>query len=322
MAAGTLSDFVVNPEQFFGGMVETAQQNVAAFNGDSNGTILLAPGQHPGEEIQKSFVTYGGSLVARRDPTVTTSVTDSKLEMDEEIAVKLSRRLGPVSQTRDAFVKQGSDPDVFSSWLGEQFGPDVQIDYLDAAVRALLACLTKDTATFQFDASSGTIETTDLIDVRALMGDRFQRIQAWLMHSKVFHDLHKEQATTYKELGNFTIVQGTNLTLGLPVVITDASPLVISGTPDTYHTFGLTSGAVAVLESEGREVVSDLITGEENLRVRIQGEYAQTVAVKGFKYDSATGGANPNAAALANSANWVQVANDMKSGPGVDLLTQ
>ena len=65
--------------------------------------------------------------------------------------------------------------------------------------------------------------------------------------------------------------------------------------------------------------MSDLITGGQNLAMRIQGEYAYNIKIKGCRWNIGAGGANPTDAALATSANWVYTlaaANGIKGGPG------
>ena len=79
------------------------------------------------------------------------------------------------------------------------------------------------------------------------------------------------------------------------------------------------ASAGQVVESEERQVVSDLITGLENLVMRVQGEYAFNVGVKGYKWNTT---ANPADAALATGANWTKVATSDKSTAGVMLITQ
>jgi hypothetical protein len=60
----------------------------------------------------------------------------------------------------------------------------------------------------------------------------------------------------------------------------------------TYDVLGLVENSVEVAESEERDIISQPVTGLENLVDRIQGEYAFNLRVKGCAYDTAQG-ANP-----------------------------
>jgi hypothetical protein len=85
---------------------------------------------------------------------------------------------------------------------------------------------------------------------------------------------------------------------------------------------GLTEDACTISESEERNIVSELVTGKENLIMRIQGEYAFNVNVKGCAWDLTNGGTNPSATALATSSNWDQVVSDVKSLGGIRILVK
>ena len=75
-------------------------------------------------------------------------------------------------------------------------------------------------------------------------------------------------------------------------------------------------------ESEGRDVVNDTITGQENIIERVQGEHAFNLGLKGYAWDVPNGGANPDDTALELGTNWDLVATDIKSTAGVAVVTQ
>ena len=57
------------------------------------------------------------------------------------------------------------------------------------------------------------------------------------------------------------------------------------------------------------------------MQIRLQGESAYTMTMKGFTWDLANGGSYPSAAAVATGSNWdIQVSN-VKNGPGVMMQT-
>ena len=78
-------------------------------------------------------------------------------------------------------------------------------------------------------------------------------------------------------------------------------------------------------ESEETFVHNDVITGNENIVARLQGEVAFNVGVKGFRYEPAgnsgglpvmPAGINPDDTVLANSNVWTAVMDDVKDYAG------
>jgi len=317
MAVGSKSNFIIYEDEFFAGAYEVVEQNVNVFNELSNGAIRLIPETHRGDFYKRSFF-QNPTLISRRDPTAVTAVASTAMTMDDATSPKLARRIGPIEQTEDSFRKIDEDPAIMSFILGQQTGPAIFKDHLDTGVMACEACL-DGVAALEIDNTGSTITTAMLVDVLAKFGDAAGRIIAWVMHSKPFYDLVKAQiAAKITNIADVNVMTGMPVTLGRPVIVTDSSSLVLDGTTDYYVTLGLTADGVVVMESEQRKIVNEQVTGYENLTQRLQGEYSITTRVKGFDY---TGAANPNAATLGASANWSQVAADVKSCAGVRLAT-
>lgn len=325
MAIGTRSDFKVYNEQFFGGYVEALEQNANAFNGASANAIQLVPNRLLGDFEKESFIKSISALATRRDVGVTTGVTDTAMSQGEFASVKLNRRIGPVANTMDSFRKIGRDPAEISFILGQQIGQAVAIEMVDATLTALNSALS---TAMTHDASAVTppdetgpkVTHTNMVTAMALMGDRSNRIVAWVMHSKNYFDLVKQAiADKIFEVAGVTIYSGNVATFNRPVVVTDSASLALAASK--YAVLGLVQGAAIVQESEVRDVVSDTVTGLENLVIRIQGEYAYNLGLRGFTWDTTAGGVNPDGTALALATNWDASATDVKSGPGVRLVT-
>lgn len=326
MAIGKASDFVVYPEQFFGGVIETLQQNADGFNAASNGCIRLVTAMKQGHYENESFFKELTSLVSRRDITSVASVTDTAMTQGEMVRVKLNRKIGPVAQTLDAFRKISLDPGEMSFILGQQTGQAIALDYLNTALKATDAALSG-VAAVTFDASAqaspdrSKLDHTNLVRAMAKFGDASNRIACWVMHSKPFFDLLEHTiADKIFEVASVAVYRGTVATFNRPVVVTDSSSLfTTTSAGTTYHVHGLVNNAVVVEESEERQIASDLITGLENLVMRIQGEYAFNLGVKGFAWDSTNGGSNPSASAVGTASNWDKVVTDNKNLAGVRL---
>jgi len=323
-ATGDVDNFKIYHEEAYTGMSETITRNLAAFNAASQGAITLTSMRRRGNFDKNSFVTRMSGLVSRRDNTdSTTNATAIAMAQDENIAVKLNRLYGPVEVTLDAFKKIAPNADAqreASEAYGAQLGDAIMQDWLDSSLRAVEACLDKSTNT-EHDASDGTLATSDLVTGLSKAGDQFGQIVAWVMHSKVYFDLLNNQITNAIYRANGTrIVDGVPATLDRPVIVTDSPVLLSAASPDNYVTMGLQRGAVSAVESEERTMVTDIVTGKLNIILRLQGEGAFNVGVKGFKYSSAT--ANPTDANLNNSSNWTQTAASHKATAGVRILSR
>lgn len=322
---GTAADFQIFHEQFWGGVVEVLQQNANGFNAASQNTLRLVTEHHLGEYREESFIQdFGASLVTRRDTTSTSAATSVKLTQEIERAVKLNRKLGPVEQTLDAWRKIGADPATLSFAVGKASAPAIALDMLNTLIGCLVTSIgTQDPGLVYDYSATGTMVHKALNSGLALFGDAADRLVCWVMHSKVYFELVGQAITdNVYNIGGMAIVSGSTPTLGRPVVITDSTQLITTGTPDVYHTLGLVANAGAVMESEDRTLVSEVVTGLEQLYGRIQGEFAYSILQKGFQWDRTNGGANPTLANLTTGTNWDKVAADDKSLPGVRIDTQ
>src|SRR5919108_3760225 len=101
------SNWKVYEEQFWGGMTETQQQMVDAFNAASAGCIQLVSQRQKGNYVQEAFLKKVSGLVTRRDITSVSSASDIELTADEFVSVKINRKIGPVSDTLDRWRKIG-----------------------------------------------------------------------------------------------------------------------------------------------------------------------------------------------------------------------
>lgn len=338
MAIGKASDFQIYQAQFHTGATEVMMQEAQVFNEASNGTILLSTMMHKGEYIQEAFYQELSNLVTRRDTSSVASATDIAMNMAENVSVKLNRKIGPVAQTLDAFRKISSDPEEMSYILGQQWGKAMLLEQVNTSLGAAVAAFGQDlVAGTGASGNTGAVGTTNsatdtmvhkgLVNGMAEFGDAGKRVQAFVMHSKVYYDLMKQSIDdAITDVAGVTIQKGTIATLGRPVIVTDSDAFISSLTGgasawDEYFTLALTPGAIQLEESEERQIVSDLITGLENLVLRYQGEYAYTLDLKGYAWDITNGGSNPTEATLTTATNWDKVASDDKSLGGSRILS-
>jgi len=322
MATGKASDFKIYNDQFYSGLVEEAVQQTNALGSVG---IRVSSRSIRGDYDVRSFIKKISGAVTRRDTTSTAAVTGIAVPMDENVSVKLNRKIGPIEQTLDAWRKaalpfadasQGDNgAEAFSRYLGKMFAKDVAIEMLDTALLAARVAIAQASTNVHTIAANGTMNTPALITTLSKMGDASSRIKAWVMHSKVFFDLFQYQASASSsggELAAGIVAAATPLTLNRPVYVTDSPSLVVTGSPDLYRTLALTDDAIEIENSEDQEMAFTLVTGLENLVHRMQGEFAYNLSLKGYKWDMANGGVNPSNAAVGTATNWDQTATSYK----------
>lgn len=325
MAQSLQSDFKIYQDQFRGGYVEMLVQNTAAFNAASRGAIRNVPLASRGNYRYESFIDVISALVSRRDTTSTSTVSDTAATQDEFISAKLDRKVGPIGISLDA-LKKVQDPREASFIIGQQTAKAVEVSQLNDGLLAARAALAN-VAALNFDASDGTLATTDLVSGLGKAGDTFGEVVLWVMHSKVYFDLLGNQITNALYRNDRTrILEGMPVSLDIPVLVSDSSSLIVtdgvSTGVDSYYTLGLRPGGVEINESEPATMVSELVTGYENMFVRVQGELAYNVGLKGFKWDVANGGANPNGTALGTGSNWDKAVTSDQNLAGVIIESQ
>lgn len=323
MTASTKDTFVIYHEQFHAGFTETLVQETQVFNEASRGAIRLVTMNKLGDYEKSSFFATISGLVTRRDISSLASASDLDLTQAELVSVKLNRMIGPVVKTLDALKKIGSSREEMSFVLGQQWAKAVLIDQVNSAIRALVNALGAQATNVYDYSGTGTMTHAALATGKGKLGDAASRIVCWIMHSKVATDL-EVQAITDKitNVADGVINFGRVGALGLPVLITDSAPLLVSGTPDQYVTLGLVPDGAVVTESEERTIALEgPITGKANLFYRLQGEIAYNLGLKGFAWDVANGGANPVDADVATASNWDKVATSYKDLAGVYIYT-
>jgi hypothetical protein len=253
MAIGTASNFQIYPDQVHGGIAESIAQNVNAFNEASRNTIRLVSARHRGNYAHESFIQNISGLIARRDNTSVSAATDTNVAQAEFVSVKLNRRIGPVAQTLDAWrkVQFAANEQTLSFRLGGMIGDHMAQSHLNGGLTAATAALLNQATALT--TLTNTMTTAGLVNGLDNFGDRAPRIIAWVMHSKPYYDLVREQiSANITGVANLNVATAAPVTLNRPVVITDDSALKVVGSPtgdDDYYTLGLVENGIVLEDS-------------------------------------------------------------------------
>lgn len=328
MALTTPSDFQLVSELIETGYTETVTQNVEAFGAASNGALTINTVAFQGETPQANYFKEIASLVSRRinDGTGSDgSATSLQLTEGADTAARLARRIGPVDITMGALRARNFTPEQASLAVGRQIAKAELANQLNSALSSLVGALAGTTGALFDNTATGittnTLTHEALVEGLNLFGDANSDIVAWVMHSKAYFDLVKQAidpSAAPETIGAATIYGGGPGTFGKPVIVTDSSALTTGSTD--YYVGGLRAGALQIAVDTMPALVQDIVTGNENLTVRIQGELDYIARVMGYAYDQSAGGDNPTDATLATTSNWALEASSVKQGAGFLVL--
>lgn len=316
-----LSSMQVFQEEVQSSMTEVLADKTNLFNAASNGALILESDSFAGDYSKEAFYKKISGLVRRRNAYGSGAVTAKSLTQDLTVSVKVAAGTPPVTFNLEDFNWINKDPVEAGVVIGEQMAGDMLSDMLNTAVSALVAAMTNVGATVVHDGTAGTATLNALNSGAALFGDRSGSIAAWLLHSKVAHNIYDVALTNANRLFEFGTVQVIQDGFGRPLIVFDSSSSITAGTPDTYHTLGLVQGAVNIRQ-QGFTDNFETSNGDENIIRTYQAEWAYGLGLKGYAWDTTNGGKSPNDAALATGTNWDKVATSIKDTAGILVNTQ
>lgn len=319
MGIGIGTDFKIYQEYVQSGYMDKITQNIAGVAG-LGGAIRLSSRALKGNYDYQAFFDLLPA-VARRDPDSTSSRTANNITQDDLIRPKCHRDR-EVSVTRNQWLRIGLTPEKFSLLYGASLADAVLLEQLNTGLGAVQAAMSNESGCMYDFSGTGTMTHAGLWGGLSKMGDAVGNIVGIVMHSKVFNNL-VGQAIADKIYGvaEFAIRQGTTATFGRPVLVTDSSSLIVSGSSDHYITLGLTAGAIEIEETESQYTATMEELGLDNIVNRIQTEYAYNLGIRGNQYQTGTGGLNPTAATLATATSWSLKYSSIKNGPGVRIVS-
>lgn len=324
MTLGNYTDFVLDEGYFHTGVVEGATQQISVFNEASNGGIALIDKRLGGHYHHTLGYKQVEDAWTRRDITSAAAISSAdtkKLTDFDQIGVKFNAKMY-LRHTLDGFQKN-FDPDMKGDYqdISQRIGNFTAFGRLkqmaNQAISCIRAALTNASATANAHSATvssanynGKLNSGDLIEGLAKMGDMSSRVVCLVMHSKSFFDLVKNQVLDkVTGISDFALYAASPITMNKPVLVTDSAGLsatIGSGSSayTEYYTLGLVEAAAIVTVSELERMVVQPITGGENIVLDMQGEGAHNLEVKGAKWDVGSGGLNPTETALATKTNW------------------
>lgn len=310
-------DLQVFNKQTYVAMTETVAQDINKFNEASQGAIQLINEPFSGDfNIEASFKAIAG-LVRRRNSYGDGAVTAKRLEQMLDVAVKVAAGTPPIEYEKQQYLWIQQNPELAAISIGEQLAKARLADMLNSGILGASSAISGNT-----DAVHGS--GSDAASFRLLnkgaakLGDRSGAIRAWILHSTTMHNLFDNALANSENLFRYDGVNVVRDPFGRVFVVTDA-PALIGDNAGTafYNTLGLVEGAVVVNDNNDFNAELVPIVGNENIKYQYQAEWTFGAGVKGYAWDTTTGGKSPTDVAIGTPTNWKQIASSVKDTAGV-----
>lgn len=313
----SLTNMKVFNQYLMDATAETLGQQIQKFNQASNGAIVLTSMAFEGDFFQRSFYAALHTAQRRVDRyAAQSSAAATALSQLQENSVKVAGGFGPiVFEPGQMTWIQKNEAEAIAVISG-QLAEAIVADQLNSGIAAAVAAISNVAgATNDVSATAG-ISYAALNTAHALFGDSSMALVAQVMNGATYHKLIGANLTNTPQLFQAQNVLVVDI-LGKAVVVTDAPALYEAGTPNKQKVLSLASGGITVMD--GSDVITNIDTrnGQTRIETTMQADYTFGLGLKGYAWDTASGGKSPTDAELATGANWDKVVTDIKHTAGV-----
>lgn len=313
----SLTNMKVFNQYLMDATAETLGQQIQKFNQASNGAIVLTSMAFEGDFFQRSFYAALHTAQRRVDRYAAQSTAAATaLSQLQENSVKVAGGFGPiVFEPGQMTWIQKNEAEAIAVISG-QLAEAIVADQLNSGIAAGVAAISNVAgATNDVSATAG-ISYAALNTAHALFGDSSMALVAQVMNGATYHKLIGANLANTPQLFQAQNVLVVDI-LGKAVVVTDAPALYEAGTPNKQKVLSLASGGITVMD--GSDVITNIDTrnGQTRIETTMQADYTFGLGLKGYAWDTASGGKSPTDAELATGANWDKVVTDIKHTAGV-----
>ena len=313
----SLTNMKVFNQYLMDATAETLGQQIQKFNQASNGAIVLTSMAFEGDFFQRSFYAALHTAQRRVDRyAAQSSAAATALSQLQENSVKVAGGFGPiVFEPGQMTWIQKNEAEAIAVISG-QLAEAIVADQLNSGIAAGVAAISNVAgATNDVSATAG-ISYAALNTAHALFGDSSMALVAQVMNGATYHKLIGANLTNTPQLFQAQNVLVVDI-LGKAVVVTDAPALYETGIPNKQKVLSLASGGITVMD--GSDVITNIDTrnGQTRIETTMQADYTFGLGLKGYAWDTTTGGKSPTDAELATGANWDKVVTDIKHTAGV-----
>lgn len=297
--------------------IETLGQMVDKFNAASGGSIQLTTEGFAGDFLHE--IMWKGIHAAQRRVdryAANTAATATPLEQIDKAGVKIAGGFGPIIFEPSQLTWMEQNPAEAVEMASRNLAEAMLRDQLNTAIAATVGAIGNVPGLTNDVSATDPLSYSVLNGAHALFGDRSGDLIANVMSGATYHDLiglNLANAENLFQAGSVTVVN----ILSKLVIVTDAPAFYEAGTPNKAKVLGLTAGGVVVHDAGDLITNTEISNGKQRIEATFQADYTFGLALKGFSWDTTTGGKSPNDAAVATGANWDQSVTDKKHTAGV-----
>jgi hypothetical protein len=316
-----LSNMKVFNQQVQTMTIEMLAENVELFNAASAGAIVLTSEGFMGDYRFENFFQSLHAAQRRVDRYATnTAASSTSLAQLQEIGVKVGGGFGPILWEPAQLQWVEANPEQALAAISRNLSEAMLKDMLYSGIASAVAAM-EPNSQVTFDAGTPTSITYNHINsAHAKFGDSSGLIVCNVMDGVAYHNLIGNNLTNTPQLFQYGSVTVVDI-LGKRVVVTDSPALRETGTGRDQKVLGLVAGGITVYD--GSQLVTNIETtnGLQRIETTFQADYSFGLALKGYAWDTASGGKSPTDAELATGGNWDKVATSWKHTAGVLLLS-
>lgn len=297
---------------------EKLAQDVEKFNAASGGAITLTAEGFEGDYRYENFWASLYAAQRRVDRYATNaSASPTNLAQLQAVGVKVAGGFGPILFEPGQLSWVEKSPAEAAAVISKYMAEAILKDQLNTAIAALVAAIEAGTTNTVFDANTGPITYADLNNAHALFGDQSGLIITNVMDGVTYHKFIGQNIANAGTLFDYQGVRVVDI-LGRRVVVTDAPALREASTAaNDAKVLGLVQGAATVYDGSDLILNTQTTNGKERIETTMQADYTFGLALKGFAWDTVSGGKSPTDAEIATGANWDKVASSWKHTAGV-----
>lgn len=297
---------------------EKLAQDVEKFNAASGGAITLTAEGFEGDYRYENFWASLHAAQRRVDRYATNaSASTTNLAQLQAVGVKVAGGFGPILFEPGQLSWVEKSPAEAAAVISKYMAEAILKDQLNSAIAALVAAIEAGTTNTVYDANTGPITYADLNNAHALFGDQSGLIITNVMDGVTYHKFIGQNIANAGTLFDYQGVRVVDI-LGRRVVVTDAPALREASTAvNDAKVLGLVQGAATVYDGSDLILNTQTTNGKERIETTMQADYTFGLALKGFAWDTASGGKSPTDAEIATGANWDKVASSWKHTAGV-----
>lgn len=310
-----LNQIDVFEKTIYGSATDILKENVAVFNQNSNGAIRLSNMSIVGDFAQQLDLMLGESIIKSRNPYANTELTAKEFTRVKDNVVKLAFGTHPVTWTNAEFNWVKQNPELAGVKIGRKLANDVMQTMAEFAIGSVATALASNTAVKTVVENATPLSHNHFVQALAPMGDQFNTIALYVIHSKTYFQLLE---TTFKnaerlwDFGNYAVMRTA---IGQHFLITDNKGLLNAST--SVYSLGLKPNSVVVGTEADFDQHTEKHGGKENLYYTYQAEWTSGLKIANRRYKTADGMNGLTYANVTTASNWEKISNNVKDETGV-----